>query len=104
MKNTIIIFLLAAILVVLATDRFGARPAHAQSPTVSVTDWFCTQSSPKALGASSNVCFQLTNVELVVHQYRELYFNSSDSLHISDPDWARLCQFAAERGAWGGVQ
>jgi len=39
-----------------------------------------------------------------VSGYRELHFNSSDSLHISDPDWARLRQFAAERGAWGGVQ
>jgi hypothetical protein len=103
MKNAVILLLLTAVLAILVADRWGVR-AHAQAPAVAPTDWFCTETSPNALGASSNVCFQLTTVEMVVPLYRELYFNSSNSLHISDPDWTRLCRFAADRGVWNGVQ
>ncbi len=101
MKRTILLALLAAAVAVLLTRDVKT---HAQEmPGPSITDWFCTQASPNALGASSNVCFQLSNVEMVVPQYRSVYFTSSNELHISDDDWARLCQFAAERHAWKGV-
>jgi len=68
-----------------------------------MVDWFCAQSSPNALGASSTVCFQLGNIELLIPQYRSVYFTSSDELSLSADDWVKLCQFAAERHAWNGV-
>ena len=103
MKRTLFLLLIMGAVALLLTRDANIHAQDQSSTATNIADWFCAQNSPNALGASSTVCFQLSNVELLVPQYHSLYFTSSDELQLSTDDWVRLCQFAAERHAWNGI-